>query len=489
VNKSRSLRMLERSRLHYVLAAALILALASTWSGAVGAAPSPQLGPEPVVTITQSLASVESVGPVDALVSVDGPEPRFGFSSVLNQAATSVAKTVTSVSGTAIGPANTTNAGFLVPGDIVTFTVNVSNLQRTTTPVIQDFLSPNLTLCVAGTNCGNLPVTTSSSCVVAVPQPAGRPAGVSPASTVINCTPTVTGGAATVTIQAVVNENAVPGVDPALNVACAQGATGSFITGSFCAFTTGTIFDQAQVQKFITSVDGVPLPPGTTSAQNLQPGDIVVFQVNVTNAGGGVTPLIRDFLSPNLIFISGDNCVQNPNPGTARPTGVAPNSSVIDCNPPVTTGTASFSFQATVSNNAALGGDPALNVACAATRIFTPITGTTLFTSTTSFTAATSPCSATTGTILVPGIPPFPGGQLAIPQVAIPAVPRPPVQFIPNPPPPLLPPTGPIPSLQRPPAYPEVPVIPEADTVGLLAGGLLALGAFAVLRARRRRDG
>jgi hypothetical protein len=85
-------------------------------------------------------------------------------------------------------------------------------------------------------------------------------------------------------------------------------------------------------------------------------------------------------------------------------------------------------------------------------------------------------------------VPPFLGGQLAIPQVAIPAVPRPPVQFIPNPPPPLLPPTGPIGPLRPPPAYPEVPVIPEADTVGLLAGGLLALGAFAVLRARRRHD-
>jgi len=84
----------------------------------------------------------------------------------------------------------------------------------------------------------------------------------------------------------------------------------------------------------------------------------------------------------------------------------------------------------------------------------------------------------------------------AIPQVAIPAVPRPPVQFIPSPPPPLLPPLGGIPPLQAPgaamapPSYPEVPVIPEADTVLLLVGGLAALGAVAALRGRgsRRRD-
>ena len=39
-------------------------------------------------------------------------------------------------------------------------------------------------------------------------------------------------------------------------------------------------------------------------------------------------------------------------------------------------------------------------------------------------------------------------------------------------------------------AYPEVPVIPEADTVVLLIGGLAALGAVAALRGRgsRRRD-
>lgn len=93
---------------------------------------------------------------------------------------------------------------------------------------------------------------------------------------------------------------------------------------------------------------------------------------------------------------------------------------------------------------------------------------------------------------VVPPPPPIVGNPIvAIPQVGIPAVPRPPVQFIPSPPPPLLPPGGAIPSLQgaAPPAYPAVPVIPEADSALLLGVGLAALGAFAALRKRfGRRD-
>ena len=37
------------------------------------------------------------------------------------------------------------------------------------------------------------------------------------------------------------------------------------------------------------------------------------------------------------------------------------------------------------------------------------------------------------------------------------------------------------------PAFPEVPVIPEADTVFLLVGGLVVFGAAAGLRSVRRR--
>src|SRR5579875_2168239 len=75
-------------------------------------------------------------------------------------------------------------------------------------------------------------------------------------------------------------------------------------------------------------------------------------------------------------------------------------------------------------------------------------------------------------------------------------LPPPPLEFVPQPPPPpLLPPGAPIPPLQSaapvgappsPPArYPAVPVIPEADSLLLLVGGLAAVGAFAWWRRSR----
>src|SRR5262249_8044965 len=100
---------------------------------------------------------------------------------------------------------------------------------------------------------------------------------------------------------------------------------------------------------------------------------------------------------------------------------------------------------------------------------------------------ATGPGPGVVGVVGLPGAVPI----VSVPQVGIPAVPRPPVQFIPSPPPPLLPPGGAIPPLQggAPPSYPAVPVIPEADSVLLLGAGLAALGAFAALRKRfGRRD-
>jgi len=85
-------------------------------------------------------------------------------------------------------------------------------------------------------------------------------------------------------------------------------------------------------------------------------------------------------------------------------------------------------------------------------------------------------------------VPPPPVLPPAVPQVGIPAVPRPPVQFIPPAPAPLLPPTGQLQGLQgaaAPPRYPEVPVIPESDSLALILGGLAAVGAVALYRRRR----
>jgi hypothetical protein len=68
-----------------------------------------------------------------------------------------------------------------------------------------------------------------------------------------------------------------------------------------------------------------------------------------------------------------------------------------------------------------------------------------------------------------------------------------PSALVPPPPPPLLPPPPP-PSLGQPlmgpmapGAFPEVPVIPEADSLPLLLGGLAALGGLVAYRHFRRR--
>ncbi|HLH26722.1 MAG TPA: hypothetical protein VK066_29715, partial [Chloroflexota bacterium] len=72
----------------------------------------------------------------------------------------------------------------------------------------------------------------------------------------------------------------------------------------------------------------------------------------------------------------------------------------------------------------------------------------------------------------------------------LPVLPPPPLEFIPPPPPPLLPPPPPAPTGAAAPArgaFPEVPVIPEADSLGLLAAGLAGLGAVVGWRGRRPR--
>jgi hypothetical protein len=68
-----------------------------------------------------------------------------------------------------------------------------------------------------------------------------------------------------------------------------------------------------------------------------------------------------------------------------------------------------------------------------------------------------------------------------------PFLPPPPLQFIPPPPPPLLPPPPMAPPSAAA-AAPGVPVIPESDSVTLLAIGLAAIGGFAVLRRRARKS-
>ena len=86
----------------------------------------------------------------------------------------------------------------------------------------------------------------------------------------------------------------------------------------------------------------------------------------------------------------------------------------------------------------------------------------------------------------IPTVPPLvPPVPLPPPNVA-PLLPPPPPIFLPPPPSPLLP----APPMAAPPAVlPDVPVIPETDSLFLLVGGLVAIGGVVGVRSlRRRRD-
>jgi uncharacterized repeat protein (TIGR01451 family) len=96
-------------------------------------------------------------------------------------------------------------------------------------------------------------------------------------------------------------------------------------------------------------------------------------------------------------------------------------------------------------------------------------------------TGLTAPAPATTTTTVNCGI-----GQA----LNLPFLPPPPL-LLPPPPPPLLPPPPGFGMGQMAPpraAFPEVPVIPEADSVVLLGIGLAAMAVVAGLRSRRRND-
>ncbi len=92
---------------------------------------------------------------------------------------------------------------------------------------------------------------------------------------------------------------------------------------------------------------------------------------------------------------------------------------------------------------------------------------------------------------IVPPVVPPPVFPPAAPGINPPLLPPPPQQFIPPPPPPLLPPPPPAPTgaqvVPSAAAYPAVPVIPEADSLLLVVGGLVALGGLVGYRRLRRR--
>ena len=277
-----------------------------------------------------------------------------------------------------------------------------------------------------------------------------------------------------------------------------------------------------QVVKVITAVGGAATGATTATAS---PGQLVGFRIDVTVPAPPAGPaagqvVVFDFLSPSLLEESADNCTTVPI-GTAGPlpAGVGTNFTALQCfvtftgGAPGTPATASFGIIARVAPTVAAGqidtntacptGPDNVTIAGACSTVsvvkqLTPTPATPTPTPGTPTPTLTPTLTPTPIPTLTPTLTPTPTAT-PVQVVVIPNLPPPPLQFIPPPPPPLLPPPMAAvccpqpacpPRCPQPQAvFPEVPVIPEADSLFLLVGGLAALGGLVGFRhLRRRRD-
>jgi hypothetical protein len=205
---------------------------------------------------------------------------------------------------------------------------------------------------------------------------------------------------------------------------------------------------------------------------NVVPGSTVTFTITVTAPTGSFLPTsfnVRDFLGSAFTFVSAAagsgvtsvSCATAPTT-TTPPSGADPNSQQLLCalTVPASTSTATFTITATV-NAGAFSSAQLTNAAAAPFLRFDP-------------------------QVLAPTAPAI--GQATVQPAVAPAVAvvvPPPLPLLPPPPPPLLaPPRAPAP-MAMPPVGAEIPVIPEADSLALLAGGLVALALGAAWRRRR----
>jgi hypothetical protein len=327
---------------------------------------------------------------------------------------------------------------------LVTFQVNLTGLQQAVggTVTIADFFNNNLVF-NSGDNCIN----------GTVPAGATIPAGQGGAT----CTATVqAGGTATFAITFLVNNN-TPANTVLNNQACAQSAAGvgNFTACGNASVTTGNVtFNNQQAQ---TQAQGTP---GFTQGQAGVPCATLIGQV--CNNVGAVTGTCN---------VTGSmTCTKT----TTVPAGVGAGAIPID----VAVTTNGFEF---IPCSPVLIGTT--TVTCTGTLVGNLIQGST--------NAICFPgvVACNLGTVTGPG-----GINNNFPLILpnLPLLPPPPLEFIPPPPPPLLPPPPPAPMggmmAPRTAAFPEVPVIPEADSLFLLVGGLVALGGLVGYRKLRRND-
>jgi uncharacterized repeat protein (TIGR01451 family) len=330
-------------------------------------------------------------------------------------------------------------------------------------------------------------------------------------------------------------ETQVPGV----LIVCAQLTTNA-PTATIFSFTSppgGPAVPPITVPPNTTSAacaPGVPAAPGTVAVTEVVPtGFTVQSATGGTLAGTTVTAPIIPGQPTTITFVNaptgavgtGLNLTMTASPPTATVgnpltysltvtnTAATPATGVTVTNPlpPSVAFTSATATLGTCSGG--VGGAPVtctigtLAAAGSATitiRVVpTPAAAGAPLTNTATASAAGLPAApATTTTPVVggpfpppPGIPPGPPGA---PGPILPPVPPPPLEFVPPPGAPPLPPPPP-PGLGGPPPPPglggpprgpfgEVPIIPEADNLFLVMGGLVALGSVVGLRRLRRQN-
>lgn len=334
----------------------------------------------------------------------------------------------------------------LAPGSRVTFQLTGSNVPAspfTAAVAITDFLSPRFAV--------NLSDVSGADCVI-VPTPPDRPAGVAGDATTIDCVAAVpSSGSVTINVVATLRADAPQGLDAAANVACfGSVAAGPPALNRFTGCTTvqariggptptpaGPTIQQALAQVPPSGLPGVPCAgaPGAacTVEGSVSGQGVVVASMRWTltvTVPAGVAP----GTAPVAVFTT-----------TAGAEGFA-------CSP-VVAGAATVTCTGTTAGNALQGST------------VTVVFGTGL--------TATGRVALGAG-----GAPPVPVAPLLPP--------HPPALA---PPPPLVPIALVPPSRGAPGGYPEVPVVPEADSVALLGIGLAAVAALVCWRRRGRGAG
>jgi hypothetical protein len=413
-----------------MLALALLVGLALP----AGAAPYTAVGTGDSVAVTESLAAI------------DGPSHHFGFTqaSVLAQSTSQQTLIPTGGSGqlvttgTACTQTINTSCNGTIAGGTILYNKSGSGTVFITVTDPANAVAGSGKVIFAATTAGTLTVTPGVTAGATC-----NPATVT-AGTVETCQFTITNG----------------------DLLAGNSIVVSFLTTAGVVNLVGTV----------NAATGTGVSPTAATAQPVLAG--LGFTGNAANPCGiriGTNCIITGGATGNATIISSATWTLNV---AAAPAGAL-------------AGVAPVAFALTTTNTVNPGEGPFPCTALAAVGAATTCTFTTVGNPLVGLTVAVCFATAAAPACVLGSV--AAGAGAAVPLVLpnLPILPPPPLEFIPPPPPPLLPPPPPAPTgaMAAPrAAFPDVPVIPEADSLFLVIGGLVALGGLVGYRRLRRRD-